>query len=287
MALSEIDFNDFNITIIGLGLIGGSFAIALRELNPKKLWAVDIDENAIKTAEDRGIIDKGYTNPKIPLEKSDIVITCIYPNLTVKFIKDNMEKFKSGAIITDTAGIKEKLIKDIYTCIREDIDFIGGHPMAGRESKGLAYATKGIFNDANYLITPTDKNKKENIEKIEKLIMAIGFKNIVKLSPRQHDEIIAFTSHLPHIMASALINSDSRRDTKFFVAGSYKDATRVAKINSELWTELIMDNRDNTLKQIEVFENSIANFKKAIISNDKECLKALFKKGCQKREELI
>lgn len=285
--MSEIDFSDFTITIVGLGLIGGSFAIALRELNPRKLLAIDIDEGVIKTAENMGIIDKGYIDPKIPLEKSDIVITCIYPNLTVKFVNDNMDNFKSGAIITDTAGIKEKLIEEIYTCIREDIDFIGGHPMAGRESKGLAYASKDIFNNANYLITPTDKNKKENIDNIEKLIKAIGFKNIVKLGPRQHDEIIAFTSHLPHIMASALINSDSRRDTKFFVAGSYRDATRVAKINSELWTELIMDNRNNTLKQIEIFENSIADFKKAIISNDKDSLKALFKKGCQKREELI
>lgn len=278
---------DFNITIVGLGLIGGSFAMALKELNPKNLWAIDIDEEAIKTAEKMGIIDKGYTDPETPLKKSDIVIICIYPNLTVKFIKDNMENFKSGAIITDTAGIKEKLIEEIYTSIREDVDFIGGHPMAGRESKGLGYATKDIFNNANYLITPTDKNKEENIKRIEELVKAIGFKSIVSLNPSHHDEIIAFTSHLPHIMASALIISDNRSDTKFFVAGSYRDATRVAKINADLWTELIMDNRDNTLEQIEVFENSIANFKRAIMNNDKENLKLLFRKGSQKREELI
>jgi len=277
---------DFNITIVGLGLIGGSFAMALKELNPKNLWAIDIDEEVIKIAEEKKIIDKGYINPEIPLKNSDIVITCIYPNLTVKFIKNNINNFKSGAIITDTAGIKEKLIQDIYTFIRDDIDFIGGHPMAGRESKGLEYATKDIFNNSNYLITPTDKNKKENIERIEELVRAIGFKNIVKIDPGQHDEIIAFTSHLPHIMASALINSDSRCDTKFFIAGSYKDATRVAKINWELWTELIMDNRDNTLEQIEIFEKSIADFKKAIMNNDKDRLKALFQKGSQKREEL-
>ncbi|XVE29523.1 prephenate dehydrogenase [Wukongibacter baidiensis] len=278
---------DFNITIVGLGLIGGSFAMALKELNPKNLWAVDIDEEVIKTAEKMKIIDKGYTNPEIPLKKSDIVITCIYPNLTVKFIRDNMENFKSGAIITDTAGIKEKLVREICATIREDVDFIGGHPMAGRESKGLGFATKDIFNNANYLITPTDKNKEENIKKVEELVEAIGFKNIVKLDCKQHDEIIAFTSHLPHIVASALINSDSRNDTKFFVAGGYKDATRVARINEELWTELIMDNYDNNLKQIEIFENSIANFKRAIMNNDRESLKALFRKGSQKREELI
>ncbi|WP_432667673.1 prephenate dehydrogenase [Wukongibacter baidiensis] len=284
MVLLELDFN---ITIVGLGLIGGSFAMALKELNPKNLWAVDIDEEVIKTAEKMKIIDKGYTNPEIPLKKSDIVITCIYPNLTVKFIRDNMENFKSGAIITDTAGIKEKLVREICATIREDVDFIGGHPMAGRESKGLGFATKDIFNNANYLITPTDKNKEENIKKVEELVEAIGFKNIVKLDCKQHDEIIAFTSHLPHIVASALINSDSRNDTKFFVAGGYKDATRVARINEELWTELIMDNYDNNLKQIEIFENSIANFKRAIMNNDRESLKALFRKGSQKREELI
>lgn len=159
--------------------------------------------------------------------------------------------------------------------------------MAGRESKGLGYATKDIFNNANYLITPTDKNKEENIKIVEELVRAIGFKNIVRLDSKQHDEIIAFTSHLPHIVASALINSDSRNDTKFFVAGGYKDATRVARINEELWAELIMDNCNNNLKQIEIFEKSIANFKRAIMNNDRESLKILFRKGSQKREELI
>lgn len=278
---------DFNITIVGLGLIGGSFAMALKELKPKNLWAVDIDKEVLRIAEEKKIIDKGYFEPETPLKKSDIVIMCIYPNLMIKFIKDNIYNFKPGAIITDTAGIKEKLIGEISTFLRDDIDFIGGHPMAGRESNGLGYATKEIFRDANYLITPTDKNKCENIKKIEELVGAIGFKNIVKIDPKEHDAIIAFTSHLPHILASSLINSDSRHDTKFFIAGSYKDATRVAKINSELWTELIMDNRDNTLEQIEIFENSIADFKKAIMDNNKDRLKTLFREGSKKREELI
>lgn len=280
-----VDF-DFNITIVGLGLIGGSFAMALKELKPKNLWAVDIDEDVIKTAEKKKIIDKGYLDPEIPLKKSDIVIMCVYPNLTIKFIKDNIDNFKPGAIITDTAGIKEKLIQEIDTFIRDDIDFIGGHPMAGRESKGLECAAKDIFNDANYLITPTDKNNEENIKRIEELVRAIGFRNIVKLDPKKHDEIIAFTSHLPHILASALINSNNKCDTKFFIAGSFKDATRVARINSELWTELIMDNSDNTLEQLEVFEKSIVDFKQAIMNNDRYRLMTLFEKGSRKREAL-
>ena len=277
---------DFNITIVGLGLIGGSFAMALKELNPKNLWAVDISEDVIKAAEEKKIIDKGYLDPRIPLKKSDMVIMCIYPNLTIKFIRDNMNNFKSGAIVTDTGGVKEKLIEEIYTFVRDDIDFIGGHPMAGRESKGLERASKEIFNNANYLITPTDKNKEENIKRVEDIVRAIGFGNIVKLDPKKHDEIIAFTSHLPHILASALVSSDSRCNTKFFIAGSFKDATRVARINSELWTELIMDNRNNTLHQLEVFEKSIVDFKRVIMDNDKEGLMTLFEKGRMKREEL-
>ena len=150
---------DFNITVVGLGLIGGAFAMALKDLKPKNLWGIDIDKDSIETAENMGIIDKGYTNAETPLKDSDIVIIALYPNLTEEFIKENNEFFKIGAIITDSAGIKEALVNNINLFIREDVDFIGGHPMAGRERKGLAYASKEIFHNANYILTPTKKNK--------------------------------------------------------------------------------------------------------------------------------
>lgn len=284
VVLSEIDFN---ITIVGLGLIGGSFAMALKELNIKNLWAVDIDTNVIKTAEDMGIIDKGYTDPETPLQNSDIVIICLYPNLTLEFIKENMDSFKPGTIITDTAGIKERLIKEVDLVLRKDIEFIGGHPMAGREYKGFEFASKEIFKGANYIITPTNKNSRGNIEKIELLIRRIGFKRIIKITPQKHDEIIAYTSQLPHIMATALINSDEECDTNSFVGGSFKDATRVARINCDLWTELLINNGENVLAQIESFEKRLGDIKRAIIDNERDALKALFEKGSLKREELI
>lgn len=282
--MSEVDFN---ITIVGLGLIGGSFAMALKELNIKNLWAVDIDIDVIKTAEEMGIIDKGYTNPKIPLEKSDIVIICLYPNLVLDFIKENSDSFKSGAIITDTAGIKERLIEEVDLVLRKDLDFIGGHPMAGREYKGLEFASKEIFKGANYILTPTQKNSRKNVEKIELIIKEIGFRKIIKISPRKHDEIVAYTSQLPHIMATALINSDDEYDTNSFIGGSFKDATRVAKINSDLWTELLINNGENVLAQIKSFEERLGDFKRAIIDNERDALKSLFEKGSIKREELI
>jgi len=278
---------DFNITIVGLGLIGGSFAMALKELNPKNLWGVDIDEDIIKTAEETGIIDKGYLKPQAPLENSDIVIICIYPNMTIKFIRDNMNCFKTGAIITDTAGIKDKLVREINSFLREDLDFIAGHPMAGREYKGLEFASKDMFADASYIITPTYRNNKENIDIVEDIVKKIGFRDVVKISPEEHDKIMALTSQLPHIIATALINGSNEYDINRFIAGSFKDATRVARINSQLWTELLIDNRKNILAQIENFEYSLREIKRAIISNERETLKSIFDKGSLRREGML
>ncbi len=288
--MSESDFNkisEFNISVVGLGLIGGSFAMALKDLKPKNLWGIDIDEDTIKTAEELNIIDKGYIDPKVPLEDSDIVIICLYPELTIKFIEDNIDYFKSRAIITDAAGIKERLIEKINSFIREDLDFIGGHPMAGKELSGLKAASKDIFDGANYIITPTNNNKKENIDLIEKIIRKIGFKEVVKVSPEEHDEIIAFTSHLPHILAISLIGSDTIENTNSFIGGSFKDATRVAKINSELWSELLMDNSKNVIKHIETFESKVASIKRIIANNDKGSLRSMFEEVKVKKEGMI
>lgn len=282
-----MDEFDFNITIVGLGLIGGSFAMALNKLKPKNVWAVDIDEDSIKIAKSLGIIDEGYLQHEIPLEDSDIVIMCLYPELTIKFIDDNINYFKSGAIITDTAGIKSKIIERINSFLRKDLDFIGGHPMAGRESKGIKFASKDIFNHANYIITPTDRNKKENIEVLENIIRNIGCKNIVKVSSKKHDEIIAFTSQLPHIIASALVNSDIEENTNLFIGGSFKDATRVANMNTQLWLEILMDNSKNIVEKINIFEENLSNIKNAIINKDIDSLEFIFEKGKFKRKEIM
>ncbi|MGB5823569.1 MAG: prephenate dehydrogenase/arogenate dehydrogenase family protein, partial [Proteocatella sp.] len=159
-----MDISDFNITIVGLGLLGGSMAMALKELKPRNLWAVDNDESAIEFAEKSSIISKGYINSKIPLEDSDIVIICLYPNQIVKYIKGNMNFFKKGAIITDIAGIKSGIVKEINDIKGKNFEFISGHPMAGNEHKGIRYSNKEMFKNANYIITPSGDNKEENIE---------------------------------------------------------------------------------------------------------------------------
>lgn len=282
-----MDGLDFNITVVGLGLIGGAFAMGLRELRPKNLWGIDIDENTIETAEKMGIIDKGFSNAEIPLKDSDIVIIALYPNFTEKFIKENNEFFKSGAIITDSAGIKETLVTNVNAFIREDVDFIGGHPMAGRESKGLGYACKDIFHNANYILTPIEKNKIKNINILENIIKKLGCKNVVKIHPRTHDDIIAYTSHLPHIIAVALVNSDLLpRETERFIAGGFKDVTRIADSNAVLWAELLMCNAENIINKLEIFEEKIKVIKNALIEKNEDDIKAEFESAGVRRRGL-
>ncbi|MGH4137962.1 prephenate dehydrogenase [Clostridium sp.] len=282
-----MDISDFNITIVGLGLIGGSFAMALKELNPKNLWAIDIDKDVLVVAEKMNIIDKGYINPEIPLRDSDIVILAIYPQKTINFVENNMKLFKIGAVITDTAGIKSNLLSKIIPILREDLDFIGGHPMAGKEESGLKAATVDMFKHANYILTPTEGNKEKNINLIEGLARDMGCKRVVYLTPKEHDDIIAYTSQLPHIIAVSLIDCNSSiMEVSKFVGEGFKDTTRVATINEELWPELLLYNKENIINKIEDFENNIKEIKNAIINGDEVFLKKRFQSATNKRKEL-
>lgn len=282
-----MDDFDFSITIVGLGLIGGSFAKALRKLKPRNLWGIDIDRYTIDAAEKTGVVDKVYTEPEIVLGMSDIVIIALYPDQTTKFMRDNIRNFKEGAIITDVGGIKSSLVREISSFIPESFDFIGGHPMAGKESKGLKFASADIFEGASYILTPVEINREENIEILENIIRGIGCKNIIRISPEKHDEIIAYTSQLPHILAVSLVNSGRPDlDTSSFMGGSFRDATRVADINPSLWMELLISNRCNIIKEIEAFEENITAIKNAILYGDELLIKSQLEKANQRRREL-
>lgn len=283
----DFNINDFNITIVGLGLVGGSYAKALRKLNPKNIWALDIDKVALSKGEELFVIDKGYTDAKEPLKNSDMVIICLYPNLVKKFIVDNINNFKHGAIITDVTGIKCGLVEEINSLNLSFIDFVFGHPMAGREKKGLEYSSAEVFEGANYIITPTIKNKERSLQLVEYIARGIGFKNVVRISAEKHDEVISFTSQLPHVIAVALINSDNLNiDTGSFVGDSYRELTRIAQINGELWSELFIGNKDNLVKKIEIFEKNIKKLKKAIIYEEKKVLEIEFEESSRRRREL-
>ena len=276
-----------NIVVVGLGVVGGSFLMALKEAGYKDVYGIDIDEDTLWKAKKQGLIKDGCTSGEELIKKADLTIISIYPKLVKNFVEKNKEFFKEGSVITDATGIKVMFIKDIINILPKNVDFVFGHPMAGREKKGIDFASAEVFKGANYIITPIERNKNENIDLIEKLAYKIGFKRVRKITPEFHDEMIGFTSQLPHAIAVALINSDEEgRETGSFIGDSYRDLTRIANINEELWSELFLGNKENLLDAIKNFEFQLDLIKKSILEDDKEVLSEYFVKATGRREKL-
>jgi prephenate dehydrogenase len=285
--LNTIKLHDLSVTIVGLGLIGGSLAKSIRKnLKIKNLWAVDIDSDILSSAANSGVIDKGFTKPQFPLENSDIVILCIYPRATVNFLKENMKYFKNNAIITDTAGVKNKIVAQAECFVRNDLQFIGGHPMSGRESIGYNFSSHHIFEGAQYILTPTAKTSQNSLILLKGLILGMGFKEVVMMTPEKHDETVAFTSQLPHIIAITLMNSDKLDGKLDGIGGSFRDLTRIADINNGLWSELIYENKDNILKELERFLTSTNDIYHAIKNEESDYLHSIFQKSSLRRKEM-
>ena len=276
-----------NIVIVGLGVIGGSFAMALKEAGYPHIYGIDTDINTLKKAKLMGLVKDGSLTGELFLKQADLIIVCLYPKQVFSFIFQNKNHFKDGCVITDVTGIKGMFINDILEILPNHVDFVFGHPMAGREKRGIDFATSLVFKGANYLLTPTKQNKESSLELIEQLAYEIGFKKVRRITPDFHDEMIGFTSQLPHAMAVALINSDIEgRETESFIGDSYRELTRIANINEDLWSELFLGNKDNLLKAINNFETELNLIKQAVYDNNEELLKQYFIKSTKRRERL-
>lgn len=281
---------DLVVTVVGLGVIGGAFAESFKNIGIKTIYGIDIDEETLTKAKKRGIITEGFIKTKEPLQNSDLVVITLYPNIVNSFFVNNIENFKENAIITDVIGIKGKIMSEILPILEKsskNIDFIFGHPMAGREKRGIDFADSNVFKNANYIIIKDEKNKKENLNLLCEIVEKIGFKSISFLTAEEHDEIIAFTSQLTHAIAVSLVNSDNQKyDTNKFIGDSYRDLTRIAKINEDLWSELFLGNKENLLKMIEQFENELDLLKEALKNDDIGTLKEQFIISTKRREKI-
>lgn len=276
---------DKKILIVGLGLIGGSYAMGLKKAG-MYVGALDIDAAAIDYAVKNGIADEGKTSPDGDfIAKYDVVVFCLYPTAFEKWIAENGRRLKEGAIITDVTGVKSAIIPKINALLCGRCEFIAAHPMAGRETSGIENARSDMFCGANYIITPTKQNTPEAIGIAEEIGKTLGFKEISVLSPEKHDEMIGYLSQLTHCIAVALMLCKDACGLERYTGDSFRDLTRIAKINDAMWSELFFANKDELLSQMELFEESFKKLKSAISDRDGEELRKMMRLSTERRKQ--
>lgn len=275
---------DTKICIVGLGLMGGSYAggFSKKGILP---YAINRSKEPIDYALERGWIKEGRTEitPDY-LGQFDVIIICLYPHIVMEWIKENQKYLKSGAIITDVTGVKNHFVTNIQAILREDLEFIGSHPMAGREASGIDHSSSEVFEGANYIITPTEKNTDKAISLTKSIATTLGFSNISVLSPEEHDEMIGFLSQLTHCIAVALMTCRDTGALAKFSGDSFRDLTRIAKINEKMWSELFLFNKVELLKQMELFETSFIKLKDYIKNDDAASMMEMMIDSTKSRE---
>lgn len=271
-----------NIGIIGLGLIGGSMAKAIKQNTEHKVFGYDLQDTIIKKAILTGTLDEPLTTELIPT--CDLLIVALYPQDTIDFVKNHANNIKKDAIVLDCCGVKQVICETLEPIAKENgFIFMGGHPMAGLAHSGYTHAKKALFNNASMVLTPTKGTKIEDVQKIKLLCVSIGFTNTQISTPLEHDRVIAFTSQLAHVVSSAYIKSPSALEHKGFSAGSYKDMTRVAKLNEDMWTELFLNNPDNLTTEIDGIIERLSQYSKAIKEKDEKTLCELLRIGKERK----
>lgn len=264
------------ITVVGLGLIGGSLCKTIKKHTDYTVYGIDINKETVEMAISQGAID-AETND---LSLADITIISLYPTVTIDYIKENAAKFKKGSIVIDTCGIKKAIVDAVTPVLAEnDVTFIGVHPMAGREFSGFEYSQDNLFDSASFIITPTEETPQAKINLIVDFAYAINFKKVVTATPEEHDDIIAFTSQLAHVVSNAYIKSPTHQRQLGFSAGSFLDLTRVAKLNEDMWTPLFMLNKEPLCREIKCIIERLTEYLDAMEQDDSEQLKQLLRDG--------
>ena len=276
------------VAIIGLGLIGGSYAKGLHNLGVRHIIAVDPDTAALEQAKRDGVIEAAYTCGNEALRQADLVIFCMASQIMIRFLADNRHYFKRGALLTDVAGIKGHTAETIAALLPAGVAFVPGHPMAGREGQGYGMASADIFRNANYILVPMPQNGAEQTDAVAAMAKALGCAHVVRVTPEEHDRLIAYTSSLPHVLATSLVNSEAMTSmTKYFIAGSFRDGSRVADINAPLWTNLFLANKENLLYEIDRFSTALQQFATLLQEEDRTGICYFLQQAAVRRRELI
>lgn len=273
-----------NIGIIGLGLMGASFAKRLSPQKDKTIYGIDQNEQTIQTALELNIIKEGSTDPSQLIKKCNLIILALYPTMIKPWIVENQQYLESGTILMDISGVKTNIVEPVQAILREDLELISIHPMCGRESRGIDFAQADIFDNANYIIVPTDKNTPKAIEAAKQLGKDLRVKNISILSCEEHDRMIGFLSQLTHVIAVSLMNTHDNSHLVEYTGDSFRDLTRIATINEDLWSELFLLNKDILLDEIDQFLDATKHFRDSLEKKDIDEMKRLFIQSTNRRK---
>jgi len=271
------------ILIVGLGLLGGSYARALKRFG-FHISAITLDQSSIDYAIKENIIDVGTTEiDEQIIGEADLVIFALYPHVFVEWIEKHQGLLKSGALITDVTGVKGSIVYKIQDMLRPDVEFVAAHPMAGREVSGVENSTAELFIGANYIVTPTDKNTPEAIQTCIELGRLLGFLNVTTLSPEEHDEMVGFLSQLTHCIAVTLMTCNNKENMEKFTGDSFRDLTRIARINDLMWSELFIANKESLLEQMNLFINKFNDLKTMLETEDIDSMRQMMRKSTERR----
>ena len=273
-----------NIGIVGLGLIGGSFARAIKEMTDHKVYVCEISQSTLLAAKLVDAYDVEINDENI--SECDMILVSLYPEKAVEFIKNHKDKIKKGAVVVDCCGVKRYICDEMKKVVEnEDFIFVGGHPMAGTQSWGFNYSRASMFKGASMILTPYEDVTIELLDKLKNFFLSLGFGGVKITTDEEHDRIIAFTSQLPHVISNAYIKSPEAVKQRGFSAGSYKDMTRISKLNSKMWAELFLENKDFLADEIDVLINNLQKYSDIIREGDREKLENLLEEGAEQKRQ--
>lgn len=276
--------NKNNILIVGLGIVGGSYARGFTKAG-YKVNAIDTDRETIDFALENNIVARGTTKiDREMIESADVIIFALYPHIFKEWIEKNQWYFRSGTIITDVTGVKGGLVRYIQDILRDDCEYIAAHPMAGCEKLGIKHSDETIFYDANYIVVPTEKNTKEAKAVCRQIGEILKFAKISELSPEDHDEMIGFVSQLTHCIAMSLMTCDHTENLEDYTGDSFRDLTRIARIDETMWSELFLLNKDALLHQMKLFTMELSKLERMLMEADKEGIKDMMRRSTARRK---
>lgn len=272
------------ILIVGLGVIGGGYAAALTEAG-YTVKCITKEQRDIDYAMKRKMICYGTTEiePEL-IADAELIIFALYPSVFIEWIEKNQKYFSPHTLITDVTGVKGHVVDRIQGMLRDDVEFIAAHPMAGREQSGVEFSSPEVFRGANYIVTPTEKNTREAIEVCRELGRVLGFARITELGTGEHDRMIAFLSQLTHCIAVTLMNCNTEPMLESYTGDSFRDLTRIAKINDRMWSELFMMNRDALIDEMDSFIAEFSNFRDMLMAGDGEGMRRKMRMATERRK---